>query len=96
MQEEVKVEVQEPDPIAVEQEIPFFSVIPIDVHKEGMEECGAPKVQNEHVNGINREAAKVENSNVDATAIKKRIKRNRKGVKRKPTLKKQRCFRLIF
>jgi hypothetical protein len=96
MQEEVKVEVQETDPVAVEQEIPFLTVIPIDMHKEGMEDYGAPKVQNECVNRISRETAEVENSNVDATAIKKRIKRNRKVVKRKRTLKKQRCFRLVF
>jgi hypothetical protein len=98
MQEEVKVEVQEPDPIAVEQEIPFFSVIPVDMHKEGTVEYGTPKVRNDrvHVNRVIKEAAKVENSNVDATAIKRKPKRNRKVVKRKPTQKKPRCIRLTL
>lgn len=96
MQEEVKVEVQDSDPIAVEQEIPFFCVIPTDMHKEGTEECGPPKVRDENMNRINREAARIENSNVDATAIKKTVKRNRRVVRRKPAPKKPRCFRLTL
>lgn len=96
MQEEVKVEVQDPDPIAVEQEIPFFCVIHTDIRKEGTEECGPQKLQDENVNRVNREAAGVENSNVVATAIKKKIKRNRKVVRRKSAVKKPRCFRLTL
>jgi hypothetical protein len=96
MQEEVKAELQEPGPVVVEREVPLLSVTLVDVHKEVMEECRSPKVHNERANRINVEAAEVENSNVDATAIKRRIKGNRKVIKRKPTLKKQRCFRLVF
>jgi hypothetical protein len=58
------------------QEIAFISATLIYVYKEGIEKYRGPKVQNKHVNRINGEAAEAQNSNVDATAIKKRTKRN--------------------
>jgi hypothetical protein len=58
------------------QEIAFISAILIYVYKRDIEEYRTPKVQNEHVNRINGEAAEAQNSDVDATAIKKRTKRN--------------------
>jgi hypothetical protein len=94
MQEEVKVEVQEPDPIAFEQEVPFFSVVPDHIHKEATEECEPPKVEDESMNSICVDAAEIENSNKDATSLKKRAKRKRRVAGRNHARKKPRCFNL--
>jgi hypothetical protein len=90
MQEEVKVEVQEPDPIAVEQEIPFFCIMPDNTCKEAIVECERPEVENDSVNSISTNETKVENSNKDATLLKKRTKRNQKVIRQNPALKKSR------
>lgn len=93
MQEEVKVEVHESDPIALEQEIPFF-VIPDHIHKEATREYEPPKVENQSVTSIHVDAAEIENSNKDATSLKKQAKRNQRAVRWNPAPKKRRYFNI--
>lgn len=94
MQEDVKVEVQEPDPIAFDQENPFFSVTPDRIDKETTEECEWPKVENGSMNVICVDAVEIENSSKDATSLKKQANRKRRVASQDHAVKKPRCFNL--
>lgn len=88
MQEEVKVEVNESDPIAVEQEVPFMCLISDIVQKETTEDSRSLPV-NESVSTMNTDVTKNEGAKEARTSMKEKLEENKKVTRRNPSTKKK-------